>query len=829
MHTTEKNLPGLSDWVLWTPYTLSRRDQKWFTSLDTTFELHLWSEEEIDTYLSGPGAMLRNTYFGDLIVSPEELKLRHRQSIQPIRERWFEPVHQSTEAERMLRRMLGEPGSWNHLTEVGKRLQTAAKTILDFSNSADGFPAELVSKFIESCGVLANVLLDFHHVLADGDLELVQQQLSDRQSLIGDEVKATPRHLRKLGVSIALDATNALFDMRAAQECLDEVEDFLAVGLVAVLADAGGGKTQLAAELTSPQETRPAGVLLHGRNLHRGQSLNDLAKTYTLNGTPLVGFEQLMASLDAAAKRARCRLPLIIDGLNEAENPKDWKPHLASLSEIAKAYPNVLIALTLRTGERSREEPMQQTAPQTTTRESFAVMALPGTVRQIESEGFGFDTEAAVEKYFQHFKIETGDAEIPLEFLQHPLTLRIFCQVTNPKHPSTVNVDYFPASLAPLFEKYVENSVHRIAELSNLSHSYTPDEVNKAVYRLGEMLWHEQSREIPEESFRDAVGDSKMPWESSIVNLLSQEGLIFRNPGGVPHEYVITPTYDALGGFLIANYLLTAHIGDKSFAWLNEADAIASFGGDHSHELASDIFKALVALTPSRMAGIQLWKVAPKSFRYASVQFATLLDSEHLDDETVAAIYELSVESANEKQWLYARLNKTRAAINHPLNAEFLDRILRQITSVGDRDLSWTEWIRQTRSDRFADILALEKRWKLSLTERLDSDRLRVKWLMWHLTSTDRELRDVATRALYWFGRGDPSALFNDAISSLDINDPYVPERMFAASYGVAMAHRWDLDSTPFTMNALSAFARNTFDEIFFRGSPTQDDTHTAS
>ena len=133
--------------------------------------------------------MLRNTYFGDLIVSPEELKLRHHQSIQPIQERWFEPVHQSTEAERMLRRMLGEPGSWNHLTEVGKRLQAAAKTILDFSNSADGFPAELVSKFIESCGVLADVLLNFHHILADGDLELVQQQLSDRQSLIGDEAK----------------------------------------------------------------------------------------------------------------------------------------------------------------------------------------------------------------------------------------------------------------------------------------------------------------------------------------------------------------------------------------------------------------------------------------------------------------------------------------------------------------------------------------------------------------------------------------------------------------------------------------------------------------
>jgi len=131
LRKTEEHLPDLTDWVLWTPYTLSKKDQKWFNSLQTEFTLHQWGLEEIDTYLSGPGLTLRSTYFGVLILTPHELAQRHQEAIQPIRERWLAPVHQSVDAERTIRRMLGEPGSWDQMIAVGRRLEKAAKAILD--------------------------------------------------------------------------------------------------------------------------------------------------------------------------------------------------------------------------------------------------------------------------------------------------------------------------------------------------------------------------------------------------------------------------------------------------------------------------------------------------------------------------------------------------------------------------------------------------------------------------------------------------------------------------------------------------------------------------
>jgi hypothetical protein len=87
------------------------------------------------------------------------------------------------------------------------------------------------------------------------------------------------------------------------------------------------------------------------------------------------------------------------------------------------------------------------------------------------------------------------------------------------------------------------------------------------------------------------------------------------------------------------------------------------------------------------------------------------------------------------------------------------------------------------------DLDSLERRWH-TLGQRSQMDRLRAQWVMWTLTSTAPKIRDQATRTLYWFGRGEPAALFSLTLNALRINDPYVPERLLAAAYGVVMAHQ---------------------------------------
>ena len=75
---------------------------------------------------------------------------------------------------------------------------------------------------------------------------------------------------------------------------------------------------------------------------------------------------------------------------------------------------------------------------------------------------------------------------------------------------------------------------------------------------------------------------------------------------------------------------------------------------------------------------------------------------------------------------------------------------------------------------------------------------LYAEYIMWILTSTVRPLRDQATRALYWYGRRFPQEFFDLVVKSFTINDPYVPERMLATTYGIAMALQNDFKNTSF-------------------------------
>jgi len=112
----------------------------------------------------------------------------------------------------------------------------------------------------------------------------------------------------------------------------------------------------------------------------------------------------------------------------------------------------------------------------------------------------------------------------------------------------------------------------------------------------------------------------------------------------------------------------------------------------------------------------------------------------------------------------------------------------------------------------------LQRRWKAGNLKG-KSDLLRARWVMWTLTSTNRSLRDNATYALYQFGCSDPANLFLLTIESLEINDPYVPERMLAASYGVAMS-LWADPKGAKVRDDLPSFAKLIVEKMFAPNAP---------
>lgn len=234
--------------------------------------LHQWTSAEVEAHLNGDAEILRSTYFGELVLTPELLVTLHEESVASILRRWQPETHQIVGAERDLRKMLGEAKSWDHLQEVAHQLESGVALIQSDSRGLVDPLAEGTNLVISDSSAFARALRDAHTALIRGDLDLLRQELTTRPANSGSKQTALPHRLRAARHRAALSVTNAIADSRLASTLLEEVNALLGKRLIAVLADEGSGKTQLAAQLTTAQGDRPAGILLHGRDLHAGQT-----------------------------------------------------------------------------------------------------------------------------------------------------------------------------------------------------------------------------------------------------------------------------------------------------------------------------------------------------------------------------------------------------------------------------------------------------------------------------------------------------------------------------------------------------------------------------
>jgi hypothetical protein len=799
--TTERELPDLTDWILWTRHPLTENDQKWYYGLTTKMKLQLWTAAEVEEHLSGPAEILRGTYFGELVLTPDVLSDLHTRAVAPIQRRWRPEVHQTVRAERALRRMLGETNKWNQLLGLASQLEVDATLVEVDLREMDGSSATATSKLASVARSEANRLTDVHTALERGDLDLLRQLLKSSAGEPYQKLVGLPRKLRATRRRAALSVTNALASVRACRKLLAKMDVLLGKSLIAIVAEAGCGKTQLAAQLTATSTVRPAGILLHGRDLQGGHNLHDLAANVVIQGKPVQSMDALVAAVDAAGQRAHRRLPIVIDGLNEAEDPRDWKALIASLEAILGSYPYVLFVCTLR--------------------RDFVDESVPTDIDRLGIPDFGHDTYEAIGRYFEYYQIDSTDAELPIGLLKRPLTLSLFCQVTNPKRERKVGIEAMPTSFSSLFDRYLKQAAERIAELAPRTQRYFEQDVRRALDLIGAALWDQNVRGLNEGDLRRNLGDEVRPWNESIIRALEQEGIILRLLDQTSGEMRVAAVYDALAGHLMADAIL-ARCGRSGFEnWVADPSIMTRFSGlpADRHPIAMDMFRALVGLFPRRLHRQQLWPSLNEPLRTVALLEAANLESAHIDSQTVERLTALTRNPVDRtRRDLFHRLWETRGALDHPLNAEFLDAVLRPMTMVA-RDLRWTEWIRRNSGELVTDLEWLEQYWS-DRTIRTPSDKLRARWVMWTQTSTVRRLRDQATRTLYWFGRGDPGNLFGLTLDSLEINDPYVPERMLAASYGVAMALHSDPSALGFKEQILPTFARDLYRSMFATNAP---------
>lgn len=762
-------------------------------------ELHQWTELDLGSHLVGDAALLRETYFGDLILSAPKIQDLRARSIASVKDRWMPGAHVSVDAEGTIRKVLGELDYWSEITEQVASLGAARAKLTELTDSIE---ERLRSRIDDLNADLEDMLTRFDFMATaytDGKMSEAIQGFAaawtPRVTLSAGRDLA--RELRRMRSAASLDVHIALAYHRDAVGSFCDLRDLLSTKLIAVVGPAGSGKTHLAAELSSGRNSLLCGLYVEASRLARNDTLGDLFRSQI--DRPL---EEILEAVEAAGVRAGVRVPIIIDGLNESENPLLWSRELAMLQVVLRRFQHVVVIVT--------------------TRPQVADDILPEDCMQLELDGFAEFTSDAVKKYFEHYRIDSASVRFPVYLFRNPLLLRIFCEATNPDRLHWVSPEVVPESLLSMFSRFRRTAVERIVKQDSQIRRYDQDILN-AIDNCAIWMWDHKSRFIPFGEFRSLLSDEGSDWDSSLTRVLRDEGIVtFLNSEDERDRVAFL--YDGFAGFLIADALIRV-IGKSSFVrWIEKPTTLRSLGCRNenilgriqrgivrsigrlpegvqrqvwrlapikadrfdSHPLATDIRASLTGLIPRRLH-IQFWQHLRGELREEAIVNAASLERSLLDRGTIQEIAQVAMlPTFRYGPELFDRLSELHDFVDHPLNADFASEILCRQT-VAARDLRWSEWVRDSQDlivahlqDRIAD-------WR-SRASRIEQDRLQAVWVKWMLTSTIRDLRDQATHALYCYGRGDPGSLFQITVNSLTVNDPYLPERLLAASYGVLMA-----------------------------------------
>jgi hypothetical protein len=768
---TLEHVPGVTDFILCLKELPKKSDIEWLEGLAAEgMRVMIWAEEELDTRMNGAATIVREAYFGELILERPGLAIARERSLAPVKARWMPDLNVRTEVEAELEAALLRPGSAEVLRDHGEHLGAHLATIAGSHLGAAGEDTlTALAQLCEEAKLLGERL---EQITNDIDArrpnqarELLAESATPQIAL--PEAERVARRIRWLRSPASLAVTAMIEEIDAALRSLREHRERAERELLALIGAPGAGKSHLSAQLTQESGATPAGIFIRGQELSAGGTLDQLAAA--LPGLSIEGFDQLLAAVDAAGARLGARIPVVIDGLNEAERPTRWKDMLAELEPILGDFPNARLIVTLR--EAARDQ------------------VLIDQASEIELEWSKAEVDEAVRVYFEHFKIDAGGTVLPFGYFRELLFLRLYCEAVNPEAVESVGVEGLPGDMVAVFELYRERALERIASDLDLR----PGLPAERLALIAKKLWDENKRALPFAEMQATINEPETEWNRSLVKALEDAGILYRGGEEGWEDPPSSVVFDRFAGFLIADALIDGLSMAEAEGFLCSEDLWERLlgEGEQVHPLGFDVYLALVGLVPRRFRGRNLWTFAPEDHRRGALGHTMELASEYLDEDTLeklaAAIPDARPARARNRH-PFDRLWEVRDAPLHRLNARFLDRVLRPMP-LAKRDRLFSEWSRMRQGSILEQLERLRRGWESDerREERDDLDALAVSWL---LSGTSQRLRDRATRALQRYGVGDPGRIFDLALGTLELNDPYVYERCIAACFGAAGEHQ---------------------------------------
>lgn len=545
--------------------------------------------------------------------------------------------------------------------------------------------------------------------------------------------------------------------------------------------EAGIGKSHLLCDLSLGRidQNRPT-VFLLGQHYEGGNPLNTLKSALDLSGH---NNAQVLGALDAAGEASKGKTLVIIDAINEGLHRDDWHNHVrAFLTDISK-FPNISILLSCRT--------------------SYLNYILPDSVNenclvQIHHRGFQGYEHRAAEKYMSKQGISKPSAPILAPEFTNPLFLKACCQALKEKGMTS-----FPKGmhgLTQLFDFFLQSIEKTVSKRKK----YNPfEQIIKTTLRVfASRLFPNSFSGLPIGEARKLINgyDPNENKGDSLFDELLDEGILSEDityddrGNGLP---IVRFTYERFSDYFIAQQIVGEYDESNVNIIFSENEPLGKIIVDNSIYRYEGIFEALSIVIAEKHC-LEIVDLLPEGYeRFIDSWVLERIFTETIIWRSPESFTDRTLEILNELQGYEYNspaidtLLKLSTEPNHPWNADRLHKNLID-RSMADRDRFWSIHIAigdQFEGDGEAEsIVRTLIEWSCyGEIKDIEKERARLCaiTLFWFLTTSNRKVRDQATKSLVRL-LSVHSELLPDLLQKFNsVNDLYLVERLYAVAYGV--------------------------------------------
>lgn len=633
--------------------------------------------------------------------------------------------------------------------------------------------------------------------------------------------------------------------LRRLEQPVSEIVDFVE-GLegrlladatsILLLGDWGTGKTHFLCDfaLQALADETPALIVLASAIRSDIHPLDAIAEATAL----ATSGRELLAALDAEAKSRDRRAVILIDAINESDREawRAWLPRL--LGDVGKVK-NVGLVVSCRT--------------------PFDVGVVPDTARakmtQLHHPGFEDQQFDAQLEFFRYYNLPPLHVPLLSAEFSRPLFLRLMCEGVKDLRKRSQkeklrDLASGQKSMTYVLENFVKHVGAEVEERHQLPRRacwfVMKGEPRQGRQGFAGILAAQRREWLTPDEVHDEVGvycGVGHATAKAIVRSMCAAGLLIETShyDGGGYVDVFTLPYQRFSDHVVARHLLDGHLDSSSEVKLRRCFysnrrlgavfAPNEWGNGFSEPsiataLMIEFPERIKRLTQNEGVSAELLAYLPKRrrllhpFADAFLEGLSWRPHSSFTTQTERLVTILADRRESEiRERTYEVVIGLAVRGDHLAGFDWLDKRLRQM-SMPNRDLEWSEFLRNLDGEsNIRRLLAWVEQEDLSSIDP-ETARRAVRVLALVLTTTDRTLRDRATRALVLIGEHHPAVLFTLTEGFLGFDDPYVPERMLASCYGACL-RSWPRHAARSSFaDALAVFGTRLLDMVLRSNAP---------